>query len=141
MPKSRVRRRPHRSRGSAKKLTLAAQALARGQLDLGAREDDQQRQRDEALAAFGLVAIDADQRSDDDAFVLWPENVPAVQLWLDAATQWRVGMAGATGLDYAAVEALLRINGIRGDQRRELFADLRIMEGATLRAWGEDRGR
>lgn len=72
---------------------------------------------------------------------LWPDNVTAWQCWCAVQTQWRVGMAGATGLDYAAVEALLRINGIRGDQRRELFADLRIMEGATLRAWGEDRGR
>lgn len=93
------------------------------------------------MAAFGLVAIDAEQRGDDDSFALWPENVPAVQLWLDASTQWRVGMACATGLDYAGVEALMRMQGIRGDKRRELFADLRTMEGATLRAWGEDRGR
>ncbi len=48
-------------------------------------------------------------------------------------TQWRVGMAGATGLDYAAVLAYLRqVEGLRGDELRECMAALRAAEREVL---------
>jgi hypothetical protein len=50
-------------------------------------------------------------------------------------------MAGPIGLDYAAVEAFMRVEGIRGAARRERFAELRVMERAALRAWAEQRER
>jgi hypothetical protein len=74
-----------------------------------------------------------------DVFYLWPEHVPALRLWNELSTQWRVGMEGPTGLDYAAVEAFMRIDGPRGPERRERFAELRILEREALRVWADQR--
>ncbi len=70
---------------------------------------------------------------------MWPENWPAVELFLACATQWRVdGMSGAVlGLDYQGVEALMRIRRVR--DRAALFDDLQIMERAALRALNRRR--
>lgn len=70
---------------------------------------------------------------------MWPENWPAVELFLGCATQWRVdGMSGAVlGLDYQGVEALMRIRRVR--DRAALFDDLQIMERAALRALNRRR--
>lgn len=93
------------------------------------------------MAAFGLVAVERGRDPGDEggSFELWPENVQSLRLWLEVATQWRVGMGGAVGLDYAGVEAVMRINGLRGQERRERFGDLRVMEAAALRAWAAAR--
>lgn len=56
-------------------------------------------------------------------------------------TQWRVGMAGATGLDYAGVRALFDEEGLAGDERREVFAGIRAAEAAALEVWAEQRER
>ncbi len=72
-------------------------------------------------------------------FHLWPEHVAALDAWLAVQTQWREGFNGATGLDYGGVEAWARISGLRGDARRERFAELQLMERATLRAWAQAR--
>lgn len=76
------------------------------------------------------------------AFYLWPEHVPALRLWNELGTQWRVGgMGGPTGFDYAGVESFMRIEGIRGADRRERFAELRVLERAALRVWADERAR
>jgi len=67
--------------------------------------------------------------------------VPAFELWSAVQTQWRVGMGGPTGLDYAGVEAVLRVLGVRGEQRRERFALLQAMERAALREWADAAAR
>ncbi len=59
--------------------------------------------------------------------------------WLAVQTQWRVGMSGPTGLDYAGVEAALRLSAV-GDPA-EVFAGLRVCEAAALDAWRERRER
>ena len=78
-------------------------------------------------------------------FWLWPEHAGALRLWADLSTQWRVavGMSAAwpLGLDYSAAEAYLRVEGIRGQERRERFAELRVMERTALRVWAEERAR
>lgn len=62
-----------------------------------------------------------------------PEQLEALSLYDAVRTQWRRSASGlVTGLDYAGVEALLRIQGSRGAARRELFEQLRIMERATI---------
>jgi hypothetical protein len=69
---------------------------------------------------------------------LWPENEQAWHCWLAVQTQWRVGMSGVTGLDYAAVRAQLDEEGIEpGPERRELWACLRAAERAVLDYWDE----
>lgn len=58
---------------------------------------------------------------------------------MSVQTQWRVGMAGATGLDYAGVRAALSIQGVRGAELREVFECIQAAEVATLSAWHELR--
>lgn len=58
-------------------------------------------------------------------------------------TQWRVGMAGATGLDYAAVLAWLRdVDALAGDELRERMQLLRACEHAVLEVYArrDDEG-
>ena len=49
-------------------------------------------------------------------------------------TQWRrAGMDGmATGLDYSALPAVLRIVGVPRSEWLHVFDDLRVMEDAAL---------
>lgn len=48
------------------------------------------------------------------------------------ATQWRAGMGGATGLDYAALPSVMQMVGIPRKKWPELFEDIRTMEAAAL---------
>lgn len=70
---------------------------------------------------------------------VWPENWPAVRLFLAVETQWRrAGMAGTpTGLDYAVLPAACRALGLRYNAR--LLARLKIIEAEALRAMAEER--
>lgn len=52
-------------------------------------------------------------------------------MFLACSTQWRIApMGGITGLDYAAVESVMRMMRIKG--RAEVFEGLRVMENAAL---------
>ena len=72
---------------------------------------------------------------------LWPDNLVAWQCWQGIQTQWRVGMGGATGLDYAGVRAYLELQDLPPDERREVFAGLQACERTTLDVWAEQRER
>ncbi len=73
-------------------------------------------------------------------FLLWPENVPALELWDIVYTQWRSGdMGGRTGLDYTAVEAAMRLHGVPRSERAARFEDLRTMERSALSVWARQR--
>lgn len=50
-------------------------------------------------------------------------------------------MGGATGLDYAGVQAAMQLMGVARKERAELFALVRAMEGATLDEWARQRER
>ncbi len=62
---------------------------------------------------------------------VWPENWPSLELFMQLGTQWRVGPAGVTGLDYAAAYPLLD-RAHCGDEWDAAFTDLRVMEAAAL---------
>lgn len=85
------------------------------------------------MSAFGLPAEHAEEiaaaRVGAD-FRVFAENWDTVLLFLVCATQWRSTGHGATGLDYAAVEAVMRIHDVQ--QPRETFDGVRIMESAAL---------
>lgn len=91
---------------------------------------------DTALALFGLVA-DKPVLADVEPFYLWPENIPAWQLFQCCGTQWRTGMNGREGLDYAGVEVVMRLHRVRPRQRRQRWAEVQAMESAALQAWEE----
>lgn len=83
-----------------------------------------------ALATLGLPASLADHLEGADEVEIWAEHWPAVRVFESLSTQWRVGMAGPTGLDYAALPAVMDLLGI--DDRAAVFDDLRILERAAL---------
>lgn len=60
-------------------------------------------------------------------------------LFMAVATQWRVGMGGATGLDYSAVAAVMDIQGVKQKKRAKMFEHIRIMEAAVLEIWAENK--
>jgi hypothetical protein len=73
---------------------------------------------------------------EDQGFQVWPENWDTVEMFLRLQTQWRIGMGGPIGLDYSAVEWLLRLYEVK--DQRALLEDLQIMEGAALAAMNRE---
>ncbi|MDI3259472.1 MAG: DUF1799 domain-containing protein [Sinobacteraceae bacterium] len=64
----------------------------------------------------------------------------AVEVFLACQTQWRVGgMGGLLGLDYSAVDTVMRI--LRTPDRPETFAGVRVIERAVLAAMSEKAER
>lgn len=64
---------------------------------------------------------------------IWPENMPAFELWAKVATQWRVDPNGQRiGLDYAAVVAVGALHWGRR-QLAKIMDDLTIIELEFLR--------
>jgi hypothetical protein len=61
---------------------------------------------------------------------VWPDNWPAACVFLDSLTQWRYSHSGPMGLDYTALETVMRIQGVENMQA--VFADVRVMEAAAL---------
>lgn len=88
-------------------------------------------------AAFG-VALPVQEPEQPEPFEVWEENWPAVEMFLRVQTQWRVGMNGPVGLDYGAVEWLLRLYG--ASDPRSVLEDLQIMEAAVLAAVSKRAG-
>jgi hypothetical protein len=80
-----------------------------------------------------------DAPKDETEFHLWPENVLAWNHWKEVETQWRVGMAGATGLDYAGVRAWLLEAGLTDAERLDVFRGIKACERGTLEAWADRR--
>lgn len=130
---------PYRQFGRAdKKLIGAARRWAGA--DANAHVDDNVVR---ALAAFGACDADlrrANELKTDSTFQVFPENWEAVNVFLALATQWRmVGVAtfGAarivqTGIDYVALEPVMRLMGIKRSRRAQIFARIRLMEDAAL---------
>lgn len=133
--------------GQGKKLSEAARLLARGELQIGLEPETttsttDAEELDESLAAFGLVLEQPPADDRPPPYYLWPEHEPVLGLWLQVQTQWRVGMNGATGLDYAGVQALVAMRQLATpEQLPELIEGLQIMERATLNEWAEQAER
>jgi hypothetical protein len=63
---------------------------------------------------------------------IWPENWDAAVAFMSLSTQWRVSMGGVTGIDYCAIEPVLRLRGIAADRWPQVFEGLRVMEIEAL---------
>jgi hypothetical protein len=137
-------------RGQSKKLAQVARIQARGQLYIPnqGEDPDDTTEIDEAAAIFGLQIV-SDSDDDEggstpkqDLCYLWPCNVDTFNHWCRLQTQWRVGMSGATGLDYTAVTTYLRdIAGVKKKDLPERFAEIRAMEVATLNEWAAQQAK
>lgn len=75
-------------------------------------------------------------RKTETDFEVLADNWDSLLFFLDLRTQWNVvaGMAGEriTGLNYQAVESIMRIKQIKQKDKLELFRDLQVMESAAL---------
>lgn len=63
---------------------------------------------------------------------MWPENWPAVQIFLRVSTQWMVGMNGPTGLFYPSVYPLLDRIATDAAEWDQLLDDVQHLERAAL---------
>jgi len=68
-------------------------------------------------------------------FAVWPENWPAVELFLRCQTQWRTSVGGVTGFDYSSVLSLVNMYSYS----KETFEDLQIMEVAAISYLNKER--
>ncbi len=66
------------------------------------------------------------------------ENWAVVEMFLRLQTQWRTSMSGVLGLDYVAVEWMLRLYGV--EDQRSMLEDLQVMEGAALTLINKNEG-
>jgi len=123
---------PQRVWGKRKKLAQLARKLASQPPD---HEPDPNKPVNPWVAA--VIAAGA-SRADQEVY-LWPCNVQAWQTWCAVQSQWRSGMAGREGLDYAGVRAYLDEAGLCGDERRDTFKGIRAAEQASLEAWAQQR--
>jgi hypothetical protein len=58
-----------------------------------------------------------------------------VQLFIACGTQWRIGMAGPTGLDYVAMAVVARAMGVKLTAAR--MDGIRVMESEALKVMGK----
>jgi hypothetical protein len=65
--------------------------------------------------------------------------MPAVNVFIAMSTQWRVGAAGVTGLDYSVLPEMWRRAKVPAGARDDVFDDLRIMEDAALEKMREKK--
>jgi hypothetical protein len=87
--------------------------------------------QDDSAAQNPFIAAVLNAQGKDDAEV-WPENWPVFEIFAGVGTQWRIGMAGPTGLDYNAIYPLLdRVFDCRDDWD-DAFLCIRVMESAAL---------
>lgn len=80
------------------------------------------------MAAFGLTAEDVAA----DPVDIWPDNLAAFEIFSFLGTQWRVGMSGATGLDYNVVYRKMDRLSLEPAEYDALERDIQIMESAAL---------
>lgn len=73
-----------------------------------------------------------------EAFEVWEENWPVVEMFLRCQTQWRTTMNGVLGLDYGAVAWLLRLYEV--EDQRALLEDLQVMEAAAMAVLNREAG-
>jgi len=84
---------------------------------------------DDELAIAGLTRDEV-----ATSVEIWPDNYQAYLLFCTMDTQWRIGMSGPTGLDYAALPMALRMIAAPRTDWQQLMADVRVMESAALQA-------
>ncbi len=62
----------------------------------------------------------------------WPENVPALSLYRQFATQWRAGASGVYGLDYGVFLHELDRRGLDREAYDDMLGSLQVIEAAAL---------
>jgi len=63
---------------------------------------------------------------------VWLDNLRAVNVFIAASTQWRTGATGPVGLDYTAIEAVMRMLCVSRKDRGPTLDDVRVLEDCAL---------
>lgn len=84
---------------------------------------------------FGLTL----EEIPEEVIEVWDINWNTFNLFNALTTQWRVGMGGATGLDYSVIPSVGKMLGLKQKQINELFPDLQVMENEALITMGENQ--
>lgn len=84
---------------------------------------------EQELAGTGFTPADYE---DEEPVEIWPENMPAIQLFCSLSTQWRVGASGPTGLDYMPLFARMERMKLTEQEHEWLFEDIRTLEAQAL---------
>lgn len=87
------------------------------------------------LAELGVRPSDFPPRQCD----VWPENWPALDLYIQNRTQWIQGPGGPTGLNYPWFQSCLDRQGMSADEAEDIMDRLRVIEDAVLEKVYEDR--
>lgn len=69
---------------------------------------------------------------------LLPENQVPFDVFCAMDTQWRMGVGGATGLDYGALPTVLRLSGVKRGEWPGVWDSVRVMERAALEEMHKD---
>lgn len=110
----------------------AAAALRR----VGVKEADIEAALAQEVKAEVEAEAEAEPKRDD--FEVYEDCWESVLFFLKVQTQWLyVGMGGRAGLDSTAVEATMRMTGVKRAAQAALLADLQVMEREVLKADGE----
>lgn len=75
---------------------------------------------------------------DDGDFEVWPDNLPAINVLIAMATQWRSGPGGPIGLDYNVLPSVFRLQNIPRRAWPDVFDDVRTVESVALGMMNED---
>jgi hypothetical protein len=86
------------------------------------------------LAGTGFTPADYEEEAE-----VWPENWLAFSIFEQMGTQWKTGMAGATGLDYGTLFILLDRHGLSGDDWWQMFDDIRRCESQALKTMQDNK--
>lgn len=86
-------------------------------------------------APSGLQKLFKEQAEVD----VFPENWKTVEVFASVMTQWRIGMSGPTGLDYAVLPGVMGMLGIGRGDRKDVFDGVRVMESEALKVLSEKR--
>ena len=127
-------------RGGLGKLTALARARRalrgeKGETCLECRAIGRQRFGADVCGRSGAACVrEAAVREADARLVSW-EAREALRLWGAIQSQWRVGMGGATGLDYVAAYRVADTIGVELDD--DVLPLLQVLEAEQLETWGE----
>jgi len=75
----------------------------------------------------GLAAAQASQ-----VYEVWPENMPAINLFSTLSSQLIFGPGGATGLNYMPLFARMDRLKLSEQDYEQLFDDIRVIESEAL---------
>jgi len=70
---------------------------------------------------------------------VWDINWDSFILFNNLSTQWRIGMGGASGLDYNAIPTVAKLLGFKKKQVQDMFPDIQVMENEALITMGENK--